>query len=113
MTKKVERYQVLCPDGVTRGPFHETTDEAQEYAEWGHACMTAEDHTLLTLDVPICDWFIDCENLSPQAVEHPTLGLVGCCDEHIAWLGSNPSPTQFVPPLVAQNLSDDYKEMTG
>ena len=52
-------------------------------------------------DGPVCQWFAGCTRPAPQQVEHPTLGWVDCCDQHLAWLGTNPSPTQFVPPLAA------------
>lgn len=51
-----------------------------------------------------CRWFAKCRNEADKQVEHPTLGWVNICDEHIAWLGTNPSPTQFVPPLAAAVL---------
>ncbi len=52
----------------------------------------------------ICRWFAKCPNPAPQQVEHPTLGWVNICDAHLAWLGPEPSPTQFVPPLAAAVL---------
>jgi hypothetical protein len=52
-----------------------------------------------------CGWFARCPNPADKDVEHPTLGSVPCCDEHIAWLGPNPSPTQFVPPMVALRIA--------
>ncbi len=59
--------------------------------------------------VPICMWFARCANPAPQQVQHPTIdhgepGWVNICDAHLAWLGDKPSPTQFVPPLVAAVL---------
>lgn len=51
-----------------------------------------------------CRWFAKCTNETDKQVEHPTLGWVDTCAEHIAWLGENPSPTQFVPPLAASVL---------
>jgi hypothetical protein len=53
---------------------------------------------------PVCRWFAKCTRPAPQQVEHPTLGWVNICDECLAWLGPNPSPTQFVPPLAADVL---------
>lgn len=54
-----------------------------------------------------CRWFLHCQNDATSDVEHPTLGWVPTCDQHIDWLGTNPSPTQFVPPLAA-NVSDRH-----
>lgn len=51
-----------------------------------------------------CRWFAKCTNAVTSQVEHPTLGWVDICDAHIAWLGDKPSPTQFVPPMVAASL---------
>lgn len=53
---------------------------------------------------PICRWFAACTEPAPQQVEHPTIGWVDICDNHLAWLGDKPSPTQFVPPLAARVL---------
>lgn len=55
-------------------------------------------------DMPRCRWFAKCANDAPQQVEHPTLGWVNICDAHLKWLGPNPSPTQFIPPLAAAVL---------
>jgi hypothetical protein len=52
----------------------------------------------------ICRWFAKCTNPAPQQVEHPALGWVNICDDHLAWLGPEPSPTQFYPPLAAAVL---------
>lgn len=51
-----------------------------------------------------CRWFANCHNEAARQVEHPTLGWVNTCDDHIAWLGPTPSQTQFVPPLAAAIL---------
>ena len=51
-----------------------------------------------------CRWFAKCENEATKQVEHPILGWVDTCDDHIAWLGPSPSPIQFVPPLAAAVL---------
>lgn len=34
----------------------------------------------------ICHWFLDCSNKADKDVEHPTLGWVPCCQNHINWL---------------------------
>jgi hypothetical protein len=52
-----------------------------------------------------CQWFALCEHEATKQVEHPTLGWVDICDDHLAWLGERPSPTQFVPPLAAAVMS--------
>jgi hypothetical protein len=52
-----------------------------------------------------CNWFAKCENEATSQVEHPTLGWVDICERHIDWLGENPSPTQFVPPMAAAALN--------
>ena len=52
----------------------------------------------------ICRWFAKCTKPAPQQVQHPSLGWVNICDDHLAWLGPDPSPTQFVPPLAAAGL---------
>lgn len=54
--------------------------------------------------MPICRWFARCKNEATNQVEHPTLGWVDICDKHLEWLGDNPSPTMFVPPLAAAVL---------
>lgn len=51
-----------------------------------------------------CRWFAKCTETTTNQVKHPTLGWVDTCDKHIAWLGDNPSPTQFIPPLAASVL---------
>jgi hypothetical protein len=33
-----------------------------------------------------CHWFLGCRNAADKDVEHPTLGWVLTCDDHIAWL---------------------------
>jgi hypothetical protein len=53
---------------------------------------------------PVCRWFAKCTNPATQQVEHPTIGWVNICDTHLTWLGPNPSPTQFIPPLAAAVL---------
>lgn len=52
----------------------------------------------------VCDWFAMCTEQATSQVEHPTLGWVDICEKHLKWLGPNPSPTQFVPPLAANTL---------
>ena len=54
---------------------------------------------------PRCQWFAKCTEPAPKQVEHPKLGWVDICEKHLAWLGPNPSPTQFIPPLAAAVLS--------
>ena len=49
-----------------------------------------------------CQWFAGCTNESTCQVHHPTIGWVECCQVHLDWLGPTPSPTQFVPPIVAR-----------
>ena len=49
-----------------------------------------------------CQWFFNCNNEATKQVNHPRLGWVDICDHCVAWLGKNPSITQFVPPLVAR-----------
>lgn len=56
-----------------------------------------------------CRWFAKCNNDSEKQVHHPTLGWVDICDEHLAWLGPNPSPTQFIPPLAASVLDKNHE----
>lgn len=56
------------------------------------------------MDTQTCRWFAKCTKQSSKQVEHPTLGWVNICDDHLAWLGSTPSPTQFIPPLAAAVL---------
>ncbi len=58
-----------------------------------------------------CQWFAECHNDSTKQVEHPTIGWVDICDEHIKWLGDKPSPTQFVPPLVARRLRELHRRL--
>jgi hypothetical protein len=53
---------------------------------------------------PVCRWFATCTNVAPHQVQHPTLGWVNICQDHLDWLGEKPSPTQFVPPLAAAVL---------
>ena len=50
-----------------------------------------------------CQWFFNCHNPATKQVEHPVLGWVDCCDGHIAWLGDDPSPTMFIPPMAAKH----------
>ena len=52
-----------------------------------------------------CQWFANCHNPASRQVEHPTLGWVDICSAHVEWLGPNPSPTLFVPPLAASVLN--------
>jgi hypothetical protein len=52
-----------------------------------------------------CQWFAQCTSPAQFQVEHPTLGWVDICAEHVVWLGETPSPTQFVPPLAANVLN--------
>lgn len=54
----------------------------------------------MTDQTPICAWFAQCDQPAPFQVEHPTLGWVDICVGHLEWLGDEPSPTQFVPPLA-------------
>lgn len=54
---------------------------------------------------PVCGWFASCTNAPTNQVSHPTLGWVDICDDHLAWLGDHPSPTQFAPPLAANILA--------
>lgn len=55
----------------------------------------------MTNGTPRCRWFLRCTNPAGFQVEHPTLGWVDICQDHLTWLGESPSPTQFVPPLAA------------
>lgn len=56
------------------------------------------------IDMATCDWFLMCKNESAGVVEHPTLGDVEICQEHIDWLLTDYSPTKMVPPMaVAAN----------
>lgn len=34
----------------------------------------------------ICHWFLGCRQEAKKDIEHPTLGWVPICDEHIEWL---------------------------
>jgi hypothetical protein len=52
-----------------------------------------------------CKWFANCANGATHQVEHPTLGWVDICPDCLKWLGTDPSPTQFVPPLAANVLN--------
>ena len=56
-------------------------------------------------DLPTCNWFLKCTNKATQQVEHPTIGWVDICDEHLVWLAEDdvPNPTKFVPPLAARH----------
>lgn len=56
-------------------------------------------------DQPRCQWFVMCRKPAPFQVEHPTLGWVDICADHLTWLGDDPSPTQFVPPLLVGVLA--------
>jgi hypothetical protein len=51
-----------------------------------------------------CQWFALCDNPADKEVDHPSLGWVPCCDAHIAWLTEDPSPTKYVPPMVARRM---------
>jgi hypothetical protein len=53
----------------------------------------------------ICAWFLRCERPATHQVEHPTIGWVDICEDCLAWLGDSPSPTQYVPPIVAASAS--------
>lgn len=53
---------------------------------------------------PRCRWFANCAEAATNQVEHPTLGWVDIGDRCLAWLGEDPSPIQFVPPLAAAVL---------
>lgn len=52
-----------------------------------------------------CQWFHNCHGRADFQVEHPTLGWVDTCAGHRKWLGDHPSPTMFVPPMVARKLA--------
>lgn len=38
------KYSVTCPNGAYKE--FDTRQEAHRYAEWGHACLTAKDHSI-------------------------------------------------------------------
>lgn len=39
-----------------------------------------------------CFWFLRCAKPATRKVEHPTLGWIPCCDDHIAWLEQDGTP---------------------
>jgi hypothetical protein len=49
-----------------------------------------------------CEWFVGCRNESVGMVEHPTLGDVEICQEHVVWLETDFSPTKMIPPMAAR-----------
>jgi len=54
------------------------------------------------LALPTCRWFAACTKVAPHQVEHPTLGWVNICTDHLAWLSDAPGGgPKWVPPLVA------------
>lgn len=52
-----------------------------------------------------CAWFHGCHQPSTATVDHPTLGPVECCAEHVAWITTDYSPTKLVPPIAARTLA--------
>lgn len=53
-----------------------------------------------------CGWFHDCHKEATQDVEHPTLGWVPICPDHLTWLTQDVTdgrvnPTRLVPPMAA------------
>lgn len=51
-----------------------------------------------------CQWFHGCHNPSIGALEHPTIGWVECCEQHMVWVLDDPSPTKMMPPMVARSM---------
>jgi len=60
-----------------------------------------------------CAWFIGCHNPSEGTVDHPTLGNVEICREHIDWLQNDFSPTKMVPPILAAKGTNVWSSDTG
>lgn len=60
-----------------------------------------------------CAWFIGCHNPSEATVDHPTLGPVECCKEHVDWLMEDFSPTKMVPPILAAKGKEVWNAKEG
>lgn len=57
-----------------------------------------------------CDWFAKCTKPMYAEVQHPTIGWVNICREHLEWLGDSwlPSITErFKPSWRTQKKSLD------
>jgi hypothetical protein len=53
-----------------------------------------------------CEWFHKCDNEAVALVDHPTLGEVPTCGEHVDWLTVDWSPTKMVPPMAARVMKN-------
>lgn len=55
-------------------------------------------------EAAVCQWFLRCENPATKDVEHPTVGWVPICDEHLDWLSDQPNGgPKWVPPIAAKH----------
>lgn len=57
------------------------------------------------MTAPVCRWFAACRQPATLDVEHPTLGWVPICDQHLEWLSDQPNGgPKWVPPIVAKHF---------